>query len=1762
MRNLIFTFLMLLVGFAAAAQNHWNPNTSQWDNYETYTAVISINGVEQASTDIEVAAFIDGVCRGSARLLDISAYGLTHTHMLFLSIWGSASDNGKTVTLKIYNHATSEEYTAQETFAYQYGGVNGDPLTPAVANTVPIAPTITTTSPLPSGSVGTAYSVTLDATGDGPITWSIQSGSLPAGLNLTGATISGTPTTAGTQTFSVKAANTAGNDTKSLSITISATAVAPTITTTALPGVTQYTTYSVQLTATGDATITWSLAGGSSLPAGLSLSPSGLLSGTPSATGTFNFTVEATNSAGTDSKALTLVVSSPPVAPIITTTYLDQATVGYAYSFTMSANGTAPITWAITSGSLPAGLSLSTAGVISGTPTVAGNYNLTFQASNAAGNSAAKSLWLVVGTTLLPQGPTVTSSGALAAGTVGTPYTVTLTATGDDPITWSLYSGSLPAGLSLSTAGVISGTPLATAVGTTTFQVKAVNATSWDYNTVSITITNPDQDDINAVKTLIESQSYTDTQVNVPDITAAKASVASVISSLNLNGVTATVVDGTFTAAVAGDPSDYDGTNGSYTFTVKLDKGFGATTYTVSKTLTITATVHIPVPPTITTTSLPSGVVSTAYTATLAATGDYTISWVLDSGTLPTGLSLTAAGVISGNPTTAGTFNFTVKATNGAGNATKSLSIEIATTPVAPTITTTSLAAGTVGTAYSQTLTATGTGTIAWSLLSGSLPAGLTLAGATISGTPLASAVGTANFTVQASNGVGTPDTKALSITITNPDQDDIDAAKVLIESQTFTDTQANVPDLASARTAVANILASLSLGGVSTNIVDGTFTAAVAGNAGNLSGTNGNYTFTVELTKGFGALTTTVTLTLSITATNYTPIPASITTVSLPDGYTNTPYSQTLTATGDYTFSWSLVGGALPTGLTLSGATISGTPTVAETANFTVQASNGVGSPDTKALSITIVLSDNDAISAALTLIESQTFTDIQANASTLAAARTAVENFISTLSLNGVTPTVVDGVFTPAVAGNASNYAGTNGSYTFTVELNRGSGTQQTTIQFTLTITATPHTPVPPTITTASLAGGVVGTPYSESLAATGDDPITWAITSGSLPAGLTLTGATISGTPTTVESQTFTVEATNPVSNDTKTLSITITAAAVAPTITTASLAGGTVGSAYSATLAASGTSPITWSIASGSLPAGLTLSGATISGTPSSSGTYSFTVKAANPVGDDTKAFSIVISPAPEAPTITTTSLAGATVGAAYSETLAATGDTPITWSFASGSLPAGLSLSGSCIISGTPTTAETATFVVQASNATGNDTKSLSIVVSDVPPPPVAPIITTSSLPSGSIGSSYSTTLTASGDAPVTWSLASGSLPAGLTLSGSGTISGTPSAVGTSTFTVKAVNSAGNDTKSLSIVISATPTAPTITTAILPDGSIGTAYTATLAASGDAPVTWSIASGSLPAGLTLSGATISGTPSAAGTSTFTVQASNVAGNATQSLSITILTTPPPPPTVTSVTISGPASIQKGQSGSFSATVVGTNNPPQTVIWDVVGGTASSINSSGVLSVGASESASTLIVRATSTFDPSIDMTMVVTVIEQPATPTAPTITTSSLPSVDKGTAYYFAFSATGTSPFTWSISDGSLPAGLSLSSDGVISGTPMAAGTKTFTVKVSNSVGNDTQSMSITVNDPTVSNEIITSEKALKITAYPNPVVKDLFIKSDAVINKVEIYSLSGLLLQQNGNVTNRISVSKLSSGIYILRVYTEKGVSVSRIVKK
>jgi Putative Ig domain len=339
-------------------------------------------------------------------------------------------------------------------------------------------------------------------------------------------------------------------------------------------------------------------------------------------------------------------------------------------------------------------------------------------------------------------------------------------------------------------------------------------------------------------------------------------------------------------------------------------------------------------------------------------------------------------------------------------------------------------------------------------------------------------------------------------------------------------------------------------------------------------------------------------------------------------------------------------------------------------------------------------------------------------------------------------------------------------------------------------------------------------------------------------------------------------------------------------------------------------------VTWSLSGqGSLSG---QSGASVTYVaPSSVSTATKVTVTATSVANTKATASIAIQVNPP-PSITTTSLPAGIAGTCYGQVSTGSGVTcngatmnlsggtsPYTWGVVAGGLPPGLTLSSSAgLITGTPTTPGTFNATFRLTDAAGlSSTAALSITIAN--PPALA--VSTTALPTAAINISYNVTLAASGGvAPYIWSLASGSssLPAGLNLSPSGVISGAPTALGTFSFTVQVTDSEGpapvSATATLSIIVNPMPFS--ITTTSLPGGTVGIAYSTTLHSSGGVPpVSWSISGGALPGWASLDASTgiISGSPTAAGTTSFPVEATDsespTAAIATQTLSISISST---------------------------------------------------------------------------------------------------------------------------------------------------------------------------------------------------------------------------------------------------------------------------
>ncbi|WP_395731929.1 putative Ig domain-containing protein [Prosthecobacter sp.] len=1044
----------------------------------------------------------------------------------------------------------------------------------------PVCPTITVNpSTLPSGTVGTSYAQTLTASGGtAGYTFAVSSGTLPSGLTLNASTglISGTPSTsnAGGVSLTFRATDANGcTGTRTINLII-----CPVITLTpaTLPAPTVGTAYSQTLAGSGGAAAyTFSLAGGS-LPAWATLSPSGVLSGTPTSTTAATFTVRATDANGCTG---TLSYTITPVCPTVTITpaALAQGTVGTAYSQTLAATGgTAPYSaWTVIAGTLPAGLSLNAAtGVLSGTPTATASpaTTITVRVNDANGCQGTRSITLQVCPVITLSPTTVTTP------VIGVAYSQSLSASsGTSPYSFTLASGSLPAWATLSSAGVITGTP---ANGTpATFSVRATDANGCT-GTASYTLA-PNCPTISLTPT-----------------TTAQATVGSAYSqTLTASGGTApystwTVTSGTLpagltlnasTGVISGTPTTSNAAGVSVSIRTTDANGCqGTQVITVQVCPVITLSPTTPATPT----------VSTAYSQTFTATGGAgSYTFTLAGGTLPTWATLSSAGILSGVPDSPTPVTFTLKATDANGcTGTQSYTI----TPACPTMTITPLTAatGTVGIAYSQTLTGGG-GTApyaAWTVTNGTLPAGLTLNSSTgvISGTPTASTGAATSVTVRSTDARGCQVSAVIAIKV---------CPVITLSPATLA---ASTAGTSYSQTITAS-------GGVAAYVYTVSSGALPAGltlsSAGALAGTptsTATASFTITATDANGCTGT----------RNYSLTPAcptiAVSPSTLPNGMVNSAYSQTVTSSGGVgTMTYSISSGSLPAGLSLNATSgvISGIPTSTTAASFTVRATDSNNCTGSTAYTITLACPTITVTPATLTTgTVGVAYTQTLSGAGGIApyAAWTVTSGTLPA----GLTLNASSGI----ISGTPTTSNGTGVSVTIrTTDANGCQGSSVVSLKICPVITQSPVT----------LATPVVGVAYSQSITPAGGlSPYTFTLASGSLPSGMTLSSSgTISGTTTSVSSATFTVRAS---AADGCSGTATYSLAPVCPALSltpTTTLPIAYLGASYSQTLTASGgTAPYTYALQSGDLPGGVLISSSGIlSGIPTAKGSFPITVR---------------------------------------------------------------------------------------------------------------------------------------------------------------------------------------------------------------------------------------------------------------------------------------------------------------------------------------------------------------------------------------------------------------------------------------------------------------------------------------------------------------------------------------------------------------------
>jgi hypothetical protein len=515
---------------------------------------------------------------------------------------------------------------------------------------------------------------------------------------------------------------------------------------------------------------------------------------------------------------------------------------------------------------------------------------------------------------------------------------------------------------------------------------------------------------------------------------------------------------------------------------------------------------------------------------------------------------------------------------------------------------------------------------------------------------------------------------------------------------------------------------------------------------------------------------------------------------------------------------------------------------------------------------------------------------------------------------------------------------------------------------------------------------------------------------------------------------------------------------------------------INDSYSQTITATGGfgGPYTFSVLTGDLPPGLTLADdGTLDGIPSSvdDSPYTFTVAATDGNGDlGVQTYSLVVDTAPD---FTPDTLPDAEVGVAYSQTLTATDGSGTGYTFAvtSGSLPAWLSLNPNTgVLSGTPTAAdqgEQPPFIITVTDSLGaSRSQQLFLNVGGIA---VSPDI----LPALVVGDNYQVTFTASGGTgPYTYTLGDGTLPTGLSLSGGGMLTGKPSASGWFQFTIAATDSTGNvGTQSFALYV------PTVALpSSIPAAVVGSPYDETVTAqNGNGSYTYAVSSGSLPSWLNLNTGTgrLSGTPTAPGTASFTIAATD--GQGAGGSQAYVLTVDPP-------VVVGPPTLLDAAAGSrYDVTVRAAGGSGSGYTYSPAAGSLPNgltLSSSGELSgtpTTTAGSPTTFTVLATD--DRGAKGSVTYTLRVDPALTLGP----ATLPAATAGTPYDAFFLAGGGSGagYTYLVTFGALPSGLGLNgTSGELSGTPGVSGNAVFSVTAADGAGHSaTHRYVLTVNPP-------------------------------------------------------------------------------------
>jgi PKD repeat protein len=916
------------------------------------------------------------------------------------------------------------------------------------------------------------------------------------------------------------------------------------------------------------ATVTYTASG---LPPGLMITQSlGLISGVPTTAGNYSVTATATANGLSVSRSFSWTIEAANRAPSLVNPGAQTSTVGQ--SVTLHLQGSDPDGQALTytATGLPAGLSISSAGHISGAPTTAGTYNVTATVSDGALSASQTFGWTVHQPN---RAPVLTNPGNQATD-INTAVTLQLQASDADGDTLSFVASGLPTGLQLSqSTGAITGTPTQAASFSVSVTVSdgalsASQAFTWTIRT------------LNAAPTLASPGNQTTTAGTfvVLDLQGADANGDPLTYSAT--GLPAGLQLGANTGRIAGTPT----TAGTYAVSATVSDG------SLSASASFTWTVNAAnVAPVLTAPADRTSDMNVATSLQLQATDANGDALTYAAVGLPPGLSInTSTGLIAGTPTLAGVFAVDVSASDGAAVVTASFTWTIQDTSSGSSV---SLAnPGTqrhnVGQQVSLQLQSNSTGVLTFS--ASNLPPGLSLNATTglITGAP--TTPGTYTVSVSVSNGTSTA-TRGFTWIIRGTN-----TAPVLTNPGPQTH---NVGDAV-----VLQLLASDANGDTltyaATGLPAGLQIDAATGRITGFPTTAG--TFSVTASVSDGTATATQAFSWTIAVANTAPTLAAPGNQTSTAGQAASLQLQGADADGDTLTYWAT---GLPPGLQLNAGTgqISGTPSTAGT--YAVSATVSDGSLSASRQFTWTVLAANAA--PTLAAVANQTSTVGQAASLQLQGADSNGDALAYTAA--GLPPGLQLNPGTGSITGTPT----TAGIYGVTATVTDGA--LSASRSFTWTV-VTPN--VAPTLAAPGDQSGTVGQPASLQLqgADANGDALTYTATG--LPAGLQINAATgqIAGTPTTAGTFGVTATVSDGSLSASRSFTWTIAVANTAPTLSTLSAQSTVEGEAALIDVQASDPNGDALTYTATGLPPGLQIESTTgrISGTPTAPGAYTVTV----------------------------------------------------------------------------------------------------------------------------------------------------------------------------------------------------------------------------------------------------------------------------------------------------------------------------------------------------------------------------------------------------------------------------------------------------------------------------------------------------------------------------------------------------------------------